>query len=207
MLSLPEEINGENICLLVAKATPENAKTLFRLVIHNRDKLAPYFRYLVAQITNQKRAFDYLNEAEKSQTVPQTIYFIQKDEKKIGILSMAIRMDTAVVGYWIDKNHMRQGIITEALRLFEREAFGNGCRSIQLNIAPINTPALMLAYRSGYYECPRSSAMQVIKCFEKTKQMYDVEQQGLTPHCILSQNDLETSVYAMRLDSMHLNRQ
>ena len=176
MLNLPKIIQGNGLSLVKAEATMENARDLFRLVMRNREELAPYFKYLVSEVTNKERAFDYLSLPMRLKMKDFRCYFIQKDNNIIGEMAAKLHQGAVVIGYWIDKKYQRQGITSQSLSLLEKAVFDAGYISVSLNISPRNQASLNLALKAGYRECSTIFKEQTTRYFEKTKLMYLSEQ-------------------------------
>lgn len=200
MLNLPKIIYGDGLSLVKAEATMDNARDLFCLVMRNRESLAPYFKYLVGEVINKERAFDYLSLPARLKMRDFRRYFIQKDNKIIGEMAAKLYQGAIVVGYWIDKKHQRQGITSQSLALLEKAVFDAGYISISLNISPRNQASLNLAFKAGYREYPSIFQEQTTRCFEKTKLMYLLEQNNRAK-TVCSHDDMNGCAYRMHYNS------
>lgn len=200
MLSLPHKINDKDLCLSIIRPTQKDAKTFFNLVHRNRNFLSAYFRPMVSEVTTEDSALSYL----KNDKYPYR-YFICRQDIPIGeIYTYNFPDNSTTVGYWIDKQYTRQGIMTKALNLMEKTLFESGCQVIRLNISSVNTPSLRLALKNGYIEQYSDLSIDISRCFEKTKKMYFAQSQNKRPHRICSHYGNATEqMTQIRLNSMN----
>ncbi len=200
MIKLPDTVGGEKVSLIRIIPTQQNAEIMFDLVKRNRDFLGTYFRYLTLMMTSSKSALNHWHNN------PQTTrYFIYHQNKAIGEIYACQKTDDniAVVGYWLEKSHTRQGLMTEALQLMEKALFCSGCEASRLNIVPVNTPSLRLALKSGYREITVFSDPLSVRSFEKTKKMYEAAEKHSNVRRICSHTpSVEGALNDARLNSM-----
>lgn len=146
----PSGIIGNGFKLVKLTPTPENLKTVFDLIIANRDEFRRWLEWV-----------DFLQKPEDEKSLlesdidPQSAsWFIQLDNKivgRIGFVSLSRGNNRGEIGYWLDKDASGHGVMTEAFRLIEKNAFEEwGFNRIQLKIDPDNNKSLGVAKRMNY---------------------------------------------------------
>ncbi len=112
-----EDKNNEIVLKLLE---PKDAGLLFGLIDKNRDHLSPWF-YWVDRNKTSDDTLKFLNEEkEKYEKKTGAVCGIWFKGGLAGVISLE-RLDmetkTAMIGYWLDKNHQGKGIMTSSCRL------------------------------------------------------------------------------------------
>lgn len=146
----PSEINGKDFKLVKLAPTPENLKIVFDLIIANRDE----FRRWLEWVDFLQKPEDEKSLLESDNDPKSANWFIQWDNRivgRIGFVSMSHGNNRGEIGYWLDKAASGYGVMTEAFKLIEKNAFEEwGFNRIQLKIDPDNNKSLGVAKRMNY---------------------------------------------------------
>jgi RimJ/RimL family protein N-acetyltransferase len=80
------------------------------------------------------------------------VFGIYKNESYIGEFIVSPNYNTCIciLGFWIDKDFARKGIISASLRVLEKELKLDGFNSAQLEIKTENKSSIECAKRNGY---------------------------------------------------------
>lgn len=149
----PKEFQTERL-VFKARAT-EHAPELYQLIDQNRDHLKPWMPWL--EITNKvEDTLGYiemcLKDWEQNKIFDYSV-FNKATGKLIGAYgfhTISWKYKTCHLGYWIDKNHQGQGLISEAIKASEKIAKDLGFRRICLTCDPLNEKSKKSAIRNGY---------------------------------------------------------
>lgn len=148
----PSEIKGENINLVKLAPTLENAKIVFDIIVANRDEFRPWLEW----VDFVQKPEDELPLLEKDANIGSASWFIQWQNKivgRIGFVSLSGSNNHGEVGYWLDKNANGNGLMTEAFKLLEKNAFVDwGYNRIELKIDPDNKKSLGVAKRMSFVQ-------------------------------------------------------
>ena len=153
MSEFPKEIKGKRIELKTVEPTFANALMIFEIVKNSRDHLLPWLDWAASDKVED--TFAFLQTIKESREKKMKYDFgIFKDGKYIGnagIFNISEKTRSAEIGYWLDKAYAGQGYVSEALKLLEKEAFGNyGINRIVIKCDTRNTPSANVARRNGY---------------------------------------------------------
>lgn len=144
----PAEIKGQNVSLVKLAPTSENLKIIFDIIVENRDEFNPWLEW----VDFVKKPEDEKCVLENDKISPE--WFIQFDNKivgRIGFVALSRGNNRGEIGYWLDKNASGHGIMTEAFKLIEKNAFKKwGFNRIELKIDPENVKSLGVAKRMGF---------------------------------------------------------
>jgi len=151
---LKQILTGERLVLKRNKANLKTAELMFALVNDNRQHLRPWFSW-EALILKVEDSLKYLFENEtKFKNGKKVEYGIYLNNKYIGNISIFnINQDdkSAEIGYWLSNKFLRQGYMTEALRVVEKELFTNfGLNRIQIRCDEVNKASAGLAHKCSY---------------------------------------------------------
>ncbi|MFA5131150.1 MAG: GNAT family protein [Patescibacteria group bacterium] len=145
---------GKRIILRRLKPTLLTAKALFRVVDENRQHLSPWFPWVTSE-NNVEDALKYLFTVdEKFKLGEKTDYGIYLNNEyigNIGIFDINKKNKSGEIGYWLSKKFTRNGYMTEALGVLEKESFLNlNLNRIQIKCDERNIPSAGVAKKSGY---------------------------------------------------------
>ncbi len=151
---LKKRLSGERIVLIKNRPTFENARVIFKTIEENREHLEPW----IPRIKKTKKPEDclknLLDKERKSQKKKKADYGIYLNKEYIGNISL-FNIDkknrTAELGYWLSASFVRNGYMTEAVAILEKEAF----EKLQLNRIEIrcdqeNLSSSKVAKKCGY---------------------------------------------------------
>lgn len=106
---------------LMRSYQPADAAALFRAVNKSRQALRPWLNW-VDLTTTQQHSLQYIQHALACEHEQRALSLgIFKDQEIIGGLGMQEwdqRLRKAEIGYWIAKDHQRQGLATKAVSRF-----------------------------------------------------------------------------------------
>ena len=146
----PERIDlggGASIRLLV----PEDAHTVFETVDRNRERLRPWLGWVDRTIEPaDTRAFIDLTIATQGREFAYGIYV---DDAFVGAIGLHTDPEhrSAMIGYWIDEEHERLGLVTKASRALTEVAFRDlSMHRVWLSADPENTRSCAVADRLGF---------------------------------------------------------
>jgi ribosomal-protein-serine acetyltransferase len=154
MARFKNELIGRKIVLKRFKPTILTAQTIFKTVADNRQHLGPWFVWLKGQ-TKAEDSFKFLLENEKKLKLGEKfdygIYLNNEYIGSIGVFSIDKINKSAEIGYWLSKKFVRNGYMTEAVKLVEKEAFLNlGLNRLQICCDEKNLPSAGVAKKCGY---------------------------------------------------------
>ncbi len=140
---------GENINLKLIEPSLENAQMIFELLSKNRDHLRPWFPWADNTLL---QTIDFLLHKK------EIMYgiFSKKDNKYIGNISM-IKLDlekkkSGEIGYWIGSEFAGKGIMSEAVKILEKEFFENfDLERIVIRCNAKNKPSARVAEKNNYF--------------------------------------------------------
>jgi len=145
---------GKRIVLKKLEPNIEMAKIIFTTVALNRRRLRLWFPW---EKTTKKieDSLQYLFMVEDRFTagkgVDYGIYLGNKYIGNIGVFDVNDKNKSGEIGYWLDEKFTRQGYMTEAVKLLEKESFTNmGLNRIQIKCDERNVASAAVAKKCGY---------------------------------------------------------
>ncbi|MCL2629291.1 MAG: GNAT family N-acetyltransferase [Alphaproteobacteria bacterium] len=156
MAEFPLILKGARIELRTLEPTFENAKMIFDVVVANRDYLLQWLPWASTEITGKPEdSFDFLLKMQRNRKDNIEYGFgIFLDNKYIGnisIFDVSEKRKSGEIGYWLVKDAMGKGYMTEAVKLIENaffESFGN---RIQIKCDTRNIPSQNVPKRLNYH--------------------------------------------------------
>ncbi len=148
----PMNKNKPNIILKPFNDTQATAREFFALTDKNRAYLREWLPWLdtVQKVTDTHK---FLSDNCQSDKLGTTLnFFICDNDKIIGTINLReITLQSALVGYWLDKSYSRQGITTNALQeLIKIVQEKNLTRQIILRCNPQNMGSKKIALKCGF---------------------------------------------------------
>ena len=115
---------------------------------------APFFRGLVGKAYDRKQFNEYLGRCERDDFYGFLICR-REDGAIVGNMNLfnvvRLRVQFAIVGYFVGAPHVRQGYATEALQLMLRFAFKKlKLHRLEASIQPHNAASIALVKRAGF---------------------------------------------------------
>ena len=114
----------------------------------------PVFRELLGDFKGRKQFNDYLQRCEREDFYGFLICR-HEDGAIVGNMNLfnvvRLRVQFAIVGYFVGAPHVRQGYVTEALQLMLRFAFRKlKLHRVEASIQPHNAASIALVKRAGF---------------------------------------------------------
>ena len=114
----------------------------------------PIFRELLGDFKGRKQFNDYLQRCERDDFYGFLICR-REDGAIVGNMNLfnvvRLRVQFAIVGYFVGAPHVRQGYVTEALQLMLRFAFRKlKLHRVEASIQPHNAASIALVKRAGF---------------------------------------------------------
>lgn len=170
MKKFKQKLIGSRVVLKITKPSVEMASVIFALISVNRKHLRPWFPW--EKLTKKMDdSFKYLVEKEekfkKGEKVEYGIYINNEYAGNIGLFDISSEKKSAEIGYWLATKFIRQGYMTEAVRVLEKEAFINlGINRIQIRCDERNIASSSVAKKCGYFFEGRHRADSFSKYFK-----------------------------------------
>jgi ribosomal-protein-serine acetyltransferase len=154
LVELPPEIRGERVVLRPWRA--EDAELLFAAIDESREQLRPWVRW-VDKHASVDDTRDYCVRAAANwllrTELPLGIFHTQDDRILGGIdfHSADWSLPSFAIGFWLRASAVRQGFMTESVRLLVALAFENlHARRVELSCDPRNKASRRIADRTGF---------------------------------------------------------
>lgn len=149
-----QKLIGKRIILKRLKPTLKTASDIFKAIDANRRHLEPWFPWVKTEV-NVEAALKYLFDIDAKfkigEKVDYGIYLGNQYIGNIGIFNISKKNKSAEIGYWLSKEFARQGYITEAVKIVEKEYFFNvKLNRIQIKCDERNIPSAGVAKKCGY---------------------------------------------------------
>ena len=114
----------------------------------------PVFRELIPKFKGRKQFNDYLRRCER-EDFHGFLICLREDGVIVGNMNLfnvvRLRVQFAIVGYFVGAPHVRQGYATEALQLMLRFAFRKlKLHRVEASIQPHNAASIALVKRAGF---------------------------------------------------------
>lgn len=149
-----EQLKGERLTLKRTRPTLKMATLMFDLVDKNRTHLETWFPWPKSTLKVEdslKYLFDNEQEAEKKLKIQYGIYIKNKYIGNISIFDINEKKKSAEIAYWLSSLHTRNGYITEAVKILEKEAFENlKLNRLQIRSEERNKASSGVAEKCGY---------------------------------------------------------
>lgn len=154
MSKFKSELSGKRLTLKRNKPTIKTSAQIFKVIDENRKHLLPWFPWAKTE-RRVEDLLNYLMETEKKFKVGETVnygIYLGKDYiGNLGIFNINKKNKSAEIGYWLSEKHLRQGYMSEAVGILEKEFFLNfGLNRIQIKCDERNIPSTGVAKKCGY---------------------------------------------------------
>ncbi|MBD3311434.1 MAG: GNAT family N-acetyltransferase [Candidatus Magasanikbacteria bacterium] len=153
-IKFKNQLKGKRLTLKRTKPSLKMAKIMFKVIDENRKHLEPWFPWpkLTLKVEDSlKYLFDKEEETEKGKKIEYGIYINNEYIGNISIFDIHDKNKSAEIGYWLSSAHTRNGYMTEALKILEKEAFERlKLNRLQIKIDEKNKASLGLAKKCGY---------------------------------------------------------
>ena len=179
-----KELQGKRVMLKNIEATEKNAKSIFEVVDKNREHLEKWLPW-AKKINSWKDLYQYLKANRESFKMGDGAeYGIYFKNQYTGSISVEITdMKTykvGEIGYWLSEDYMGNGLVTESVRVLEKELFeNNGIDSIRMRCDSKNSSSSSIAEKNGYIKKGKSPNLfgesGDIYIFAKSKDDYNKE--------------------------------
>lgn len=148
------ELRGKRLILRRTKPTLAMAETMFKAVDANRSHLEPWFHWpaLTQKMEDSlKYLFDKEERTAQGKIVEYGLFFEKEYLGNISIFNIDNKNKSAEIGYWLSATQTRQGYMTEAVRILEKEVFENlGLNRIRICCDQANEASATVAKKCGY---------------------------------------------------------
>lgn len=145
-----EKLIGPRIVLKKLKPDIKMAEVIFKIVDENRkhlEKWLPWVKYS----KKVEDTLEFLFSLKIKKEIAYGIFLTGEYVGNIGAHRISKESKSAELGYWLAKKYCRQGYMTEAVRLMEKELFdGFGLNRVQIRCDKKNKDSAEVAKRSGY---------------------------------------------------------
>ena len=150
--SFPDQLAAVRVQL--RRYQSSNAEGVLRLIDRNRERLRRNFPELANGVKTVEAASGYVAASDKQWTEGVAFVYgiwLPSELHPIGqlrIKNMAWNVPAAELSYFVDRQWLRKGVATEAIRTVLREAFAErGFKRIYVRIIGANEESLALARR------------------------------------------------------------
>lgn len=153
MLKFKDELKGERIVLRKNTPTLKNAEQIFEGVKNNRQHLRPWFPWeKETKVVEDSLKYLFSQEelSKKGEKNGYSIYLKGAFIGNLSIFSISDKNKSGEIGYWLDKKYARNGYMTEAVKVLEKEAFRCGLNRIQIKCDERNKASSGVALKCGY---------------------------------------------------------
>jgi|AntRauTorcE11897_2_1112592.scaffolds.fasta_scaffold03651_3 ribosomal-protein-serine acetyltransferase len=151
---IKNKLIGERIILKITKPSIVIASTIFRVIDENRKHLRPWFPWEKATKKAEdslKYLFDKEVQVKAGEKVEYGIYVDNEYIGNIGIFDIDKNTKSAEIGFWLSAKFIRNGYVTEAVRILEKEFFSNNnLNRIQIQCDEKNIASSGVAKKCGY---------------------------------------------------------
>ncbi|MBI2448354.1 GNAT family N-acetyltransferase [Candidatus Microgenomates bacterium] len=155
MKKFKNQLFGKRIILKRTKPNLKTASIMFETIDKNREHLGKWFPW--EKFTKKiEDSIGYLFEKEKLTKVGKKIeYGIYVNGNYVGNISVFdinLKKKSGEIGYWISAKFARQGYVSEAVSVLEKEFFANfGLNRIQIQCDEENNASAGVAKKCKYY--------------------------------------------------------
>jgi RimJ/RimL family protein N-acetyltransferase len=154
MAKFKAKLIGKRLVLKKLKPTIATASTVFQVIAENRQHLLPWFIWVKTE-KSAEDAFKYLLALEEKsklgEKVDYGIYLNREYIGNVGAFDINQKNKSAEIGYWLSKKFTRNGYMTEAVRLLEKDLFFRlNLHRVQIKCDERNKPSAGVAKKCGY---------------------------------------------------------
>ncbi|MCP4393766.1 MAG: GNAT family N-acetyltransferase [Alphaproteobacteria bacterium] len=171
-ITFPKKIVGERIVLKQHKAMFKYAQDLFAVVDKNREHLSHYMLW----VTDTKKAEDTFNwilqmrkEWDEKKQAAYGLFLNNNHIGNISVFDVNHDHHNGEIGYWLDKDSVGNGYMTEAVKVLEKEFFDRGLHRMVIKCDEENLPSASVAKRCGYTLEGKQRESLLYKCDVKYK--------------------------------------
>lgn len=152
-IRLRSTLKGKRLILKRTKPTLKMAKAMFDVIDGNREHLDPWFSW--AKLTQKvedslKYLFDKEEETKAGKKIEYGLYADNEYMGNISLFDIDEKDKSAEIGYWISSSYTRNGYMTEAIKVLEKEAFEKGLNRLQIKCDERNKASFGVAKKCGY---------------------------------------------------------
>lgn len=169
---IKSKLIGKRLVLKRKKASVIMATTVFNTVSDNRKHLRPWFPWvdLTLRVEDSlKYLFENEDKFKSGEKVEYSIWLKQEYIGNIGIFNISKEKKSAEIGYWLSSKFTRNGYMTEAVRIIEKEFFINqDLNRIQIRCDEANLASAGVAKKCKYFlegKCREESYSKYFKSF------------------------------------------
>ena len=152
VIKFKNQLRGNRLILKRTKPTLKMAESMFKVIDENRKHLEPCFwpKLTLKVEDSLKYLFDKEQETEKGEKVEYGLFINNKYIGNISILIL-IKKKSGEIGYWLSSSYTRNGYMTEAVKILEKEAFEKlKLNRIQIKCDERNDASFGVAKKCGY---------------------------------------------------------
>jgi len=132
----------------------KDASKLFALTDANRDHLITWFNWLPktqSVVDSEKFIANALVEQADDKSLEMGIWQNGKLVGCIGLHDISLENHRAAIGYWLDKDHLKQGIITNSVKTIIQHCFTTlNLNRLEITATTINKPSFSIAEKLGF---------------------------------------------------------
>lgn len=151
---IKNKLIGKRIVLKMTRPNIAMANTIFKVINENRKHLKLWFPWEKATKKAEdslKYLFDKEEKVKEGKKVEYGIYVDNEYIGNIGIFDIDKNKKSAEIGYWLSAKFIRNGYMTEAVKIVEKEFFTNGLNRIQIKCDERNIASSGVAKKCGYF--------------------------------------------------------
>jgi len=151
--SLPEEITGQKV--IIKRRVHQYDEELFNLIDHSRDFLREFLFWIddTQSSDNVKNVTDIFNQNWDEQKSFEYVFLDSQTGKMVGaggIHTISYMHHWAEFGYYLDKDAVGHGYITEVVNLLTNALFEKGIHRVVIECDKQNTASANVAKRCGF---------------------------------------------------------
>ncbi|QQS61510.1 MAG: GNAT family N-acetyltransferase [Candidatus Moraniibacteriota bacterium] len=154
VIKFKNQLRGDRLLLKRTRPTLEMAETIFKVVDENRKHLEPWFSWTALTLKVEdslKYLFDKEEETKKGKKVEYGLFVNNEHIGNISIFDMNEKEKSGEIGYWLSSSHTRNGYMTEAVKILEKEVFEKmELNRIQIRCDEKNEASSGVAKKCGY---------------------------------------------------------
>ncbi len=154
MKKLKNKLAGKRIVLKMNKAKLSNAKDIFETVDNNRKHLRRWLAFEKNTKTIEDSLKYLLNVEEQMLSGKKFDYGIYIENQyigNIGIFDISEKNKSVEIGYWLSDKFAKNGYMTEAVKIVEKELFLNlGINRIKIKCDERNKASIGVAKKCAY---------------------------------------------------------
>jgi RimJ/RimL family protein N-acetyltransferase len=150
---IKNKLVGKRIVLKITKPDLATANAIFEVICENRKHLRPWLPWekeTKKVEDSMKYLFDKEDMFKAGKKVEYGIYVNNVYAGNIGIFDINNTKKSAEIGYWLSTKFARNGYVSEAVKLLEKEFFTNGLNRIQIKCDERNLASSGVAQKCGY---------------------------------------------------------